>query len=136
MPQADGPRPPGRVAPFGVRALMSQEGDNPMRISDTGEDDGASLTLRGRIEDSGVPELLRSVLASRETGVLTFRKGDLAKRVYLHMGRVIYAQSSDPDEPLGESLLLRAKITPPPDPEATRLIQPGRRRGADLGAKR
>src|SRR5260370_21389290 len=106
MPQADGPRPPERVVPLGVRALMSQEGDKPMNISDTDENDGANLTLRGRIEDSGVPELLRSVLASWETGVLTFRSGDLTKRVYLHMGRLIYSQSSDPDERLGARLLL------------------------------
>ena len=118
--------------PLGVKALMSREGDKPMNISDTDENDGASLTLRGRIEDSGVPELLRSVLASRETGVLTFRSGDLTKRVYLHMGRVIYAQSSDPDERLGESLLLRGKITARQYQEASGLIRPGRRLGAIL----
>ena len=51
------------------------------------------------------------MLGSGETGVLTFRKGDVTKSVHLHMGRVVYARSSDPDERLGESLLLRGKIT-------------------------
>jgi hypothetical protein len=132
MPQADGPRLPERVVPLGVKALMSKAGDKPMNISDTDDNDGANLTLRGRIEDSGVPELLQSVLASRETGVLTFRNGELTKRVYLHMGRVIYAQSSDPDERLGESLLLRGKITARQYQEASGLIRPGRRLGAIL----
>ncbi len=76
---------------------------------DPGEGEG--LILRGSIEETSVPELLKSVLGSGETGVLTFRKGDITKSVHLHMGRVVYARSSDPDERLGEDLLLRGKIS-------------------------
>ena len=99
------------------------------------EDEG--LILRGRIEDTSVPELLRSVLGSGETGVLTFRRGDVTKSVYLHMGRVTYARSSDPDERLGETLLLRGKISIREYIEASKLISPGRRLGTiliELGA--
>jgi hypothetical protein len=105
-----------------------------MSLSDGGEpdDDGHNFTLRGQIEQSSVPELLRSVLGSVESGVLTFRKGDLVKSVYLHLGRVVYARSSDPDERLGESLLLRGKITVRQYLEASGMIQPGRRLGAIL----
>jgi hypothetical protein len=95
------------------------------------------LILQGRIEDTSVPELLRSVLGSGETGVLTFRRGDVTKSVYLHMGRVTYARSSDPDERLGENLLLRGKISIRDYIEASRLIAPGRRLGTiliELGA--
>jgi hypothetical protein len=107
---------------------MSESGTQP-------EDEG--LILRGRIEDTSVPELLRSVLGSGETGVLTFRRGDVTKSVYLHMGRVTYARSSDPDERLGENLLLRGKITIREYIEASKLISPGRRLGTiliELGA--
>jgi len=99
------------------------------------EDEG--LILRGRIEDTSVPELLRSVLGSGETGVLTFRRGDVTKSVYLHMGRVTYARSSDPDERLGETLLLRGKISIREYIEASKLVSPGRRLGSiliELGA--
>jgi hypothetical protein len=99
------------------------------------EDEG--LILRGRIEDTSVPELLRSVLGSGETGVLTFRRGDVTKSVFLHMGRVTYARSSDPDERLGEDLLLQGKITLRQYMEASKLIAPGRRLGTilvELGA--
>ena len=105
---------------------------------DTGhkhEDEG--LTLRGAIAETSVPELLRSVLTSGETGVLTFRKGDLTKSVHLHMGRIVYARSSDPDERLGEDLLLRGKITVRQYLEASKLIRQGRRLGTilvELGA--
>jgi hypothetical protein len=95
------------------------------------------LTLRGRIEETSVPELLRSVLGSGETGVITFRKGTLTKSVQLHMGRVVYARSSDPDERLGEDLLLRGKISVRHYLEASQQIAPGRRLGTilvELGA--
>jgi hypothetical protein len=103
---------------------------------DPGSDDDG-LILRGGIEETSVPELLKSVLGSGETGVLTFRKGDLTKSVHLHMGRVVYARSSDPDERLGEDLLLRGKISVRQYLDASRLIAPGRRLGTilvELGA--
>jgi hypothetical protein len=102
---------------------------------DPGEDEG--LTLRGSLEETSVPELLKSVLGSGETGVLTFTKGDVRKSVHLHMGRVVYARSSDPDERLGENLLLRGKISIRQYLDASRLIAPGRRLGTilvELGA--
>ena len=108
---------------------MVEQGQDP------GEDEG--LTLRGSLEETSAPELLKSVLGSGETGVLTFRKGDVTKSVHLHMGRVVYARSSDPDERLGEDLLLRGKITVRQYLEASRLIAPGRRLGkilVELGA--
>jgi hypothetical protein len=100
-----------------------------------GEDEG--LTLRGNIEDTSVPELLKSVLSSGETGILSFRKGEVTKNIHLHMGRVVYARSSNPDERLGEDLLLRGKISARQYLEASRLIAPGRRLGTiliELGA--
>jgi hypothetical protein len=108
-------------------------------MADPGQDpaDDEGLTLRGSIEETSVPELLKSVLGSGETGVLTFRKADATKSVHLHMGRVVYARSTNPDERLGEDLLLRGKITVPQYLEASRLIAPGRRLGkilVELGA--
>jgi hypothetical protein len=100
-----------------------------------GEDEG--LTLRGSLEETSVPELLKSVLGSGETGVLTFLNGSVQKSVHLHKGRVVYARSSDPDERLGENLLLRGKITVRQYLEAGQLIAPGRRLGTilvELGA--
>jgi len=90
------------------------------------------LTLRGTIEETSVPELMRSVLGSGETGVLTFHRRGVTKNIYLHMGRIVYARSSDPDERLGEDLLLRGKITVRQYLEASKQIRPGRRLGTIL----
>lgn len=90
------------------------------------------LTLRGEIETSSVPELLRSFLASGETGILTFRQGDVAKSLYLQAGKVVYAASTNPDERLGEHLLVKGRITVRHYIEASKLIRPGRRLGTIL----
>jgi hypothetical protein len=77
------------------------------------------------------------VLSSGETGVLTFTNGDVTKKVDMHQGKVVFARSNNPDERLGECLLVRGKITARQYLEASRLIRPGRRLGAilvELGA--
>jgi uncharacterized protein DUF4388 len=100
-----------------------------------GEDD--SLVIRGEIETTSVPELLRSLLTSGETGVLTVRAGEATKSIYILSGRVAYAASNNPDERMGEVLLVRGKITVRAFVEASKRIRPGLRLGAilvELGA--
>jgi hypothetical protein len=84
-----------------------------------------------------VPELLRSLLRSGETGILSVRRGDLAKTLSIRSGRVVYAASNNVDERLGESLLIRGRITARQYFEASKQVRPGRRLGAilvELGA--
>lgn len=90
------------------------------------------LTIRGDIETSSIPELLRSLLSSGETGVLTVRNGDSSKTISIDRGRIVYATSNNPDERLGESLLARGKLTVRQFLEASRLIRPDTRLGAIL----
>jgi hypothetical protein len=90
------------------------------------------LTIRGEIDTTSVPELLRSLLASRETGVLTFRNREVTKGIYVKDGRVVYAASTDVDERLGEVLLLQGKITARQYLDASRMIRTGKRLGALL----
>jgi len=94
-----------------------------------GEDD---LSIRGEIETSSVPELLRSFLGSGETGILTFRSGDVSKTLYLQEGKLVFAASNNPDERLGENLLVRGRISARQYLEASQMIRPGRRLGAIL----
>jgi len=103
-----------------------------MTPPDAPDEDGDELSIKGEIEDSSVPELLRSLLGSGETGILRFRNGEVAKSLSIHEGRIVYATSTNPDERLGESLLLRGKITARQYIEASRMIRPGRRLGTIL----
>jgi hypothetical protein len=108
---------------------MSQELDRP--------DEEDDLVIRGQIETTSVPELLRSLLNSGETGVLTVRNGEAKKSIYLLSGRVAYASSNNVDERMGEVLLVRGKITVRQFVEASKRIRPGLRLGTilvELGA--
>ena len=99
-----------------------------------GDDD---LTIRGEIETTSVPELMRSILSSGETGILTVTNGEVMKSIYVHNGRVMYAASNNIDERLGEVLLVRGKITVRQFIEASKRIRPGLRLGTilvELGA--
>ncbi len=69
---ADGAEVPARGPRRSGRPRLMGEPGRP-----SGDDEG--LILRGEIENTSVPELIRSVLGSGETGVLTFRKGDITK---------------------------------------------------------
>ena len=95
-------------------------------------EEGDDLIIRGEIETTSVPELLRSILTSSETGVLTIRNGEAVKSIFLLNGRVAYAASNNPDERMGEVLLMRGKITARNFVEASKRIRPGLRLGAIL----
>ena len=97
------------------------------------EPEDEDLTVRGDLETTSVPELLRSLLGSGETGILQFRNGEVKKTVYIHNGRVVYAASSNPDERLGESLLVRGKITARQYLEASKHDPPGAAAGRHPG---
>ena len=94
--------------------------------------DDDDLTIRGQIGDSSIPELLRSLVSSGETGILTLRNGERTKLITILNGRVTYAASTNVDERLGESLLMNGRITARQYLEAARLIRPGRRLGGIL----
>src|SRR5262249_50683340 len=99
---------------------------------DPGPYEGQELTIKGDLDTSSVPELLRSLLSSGETGVLTFRRGDLVRTAYTREGRVVYGPSNAADERLGESLLVRGKTPARQYLQASNMIRPERRLGAIL----
>ena len=93
------------------------------------EDD---LIIRGTLEESSLPELLRSMAKSRESGVLTCFVQEHMKSVYVRNGQIIFANSSNMDERLGETLLEAGKITVRQLLDASLQVKPGRRLGAVL----
>ncbi len=90
------------------------------------------LIIRGSLEDATLPELLRSICKSKESGVLTCFVRDHKKSVFVHKGQIIFASSSFLDDRLGEFLLRSGRITVRAFVEATKNVRPGRRLGAIL----
>lgn len=95
------------------------------------------LTIRGDLQESGVPELLKSLTQNRETGILTLTSDGVDKSIHLKEGRILFAASTDPDDRLGEILLRTGKITLDHYFESAQHIRPGKRQGSvlvELGA--
>ena len=90
------------------------------------------LTIRGSLEESSLPELLRSVTRSHETGVLTCKIQGFVKSIYIQEGQIIFASSSNPDDRLGESLLKNGRVPLKQLLEASRTVRTGKRLGSIL----
>ena len=92
----------------------------------------APETLRGSAQASALPALLRQLVRHRQTGLLRFARGTVAKTAYLNQGRLIFAASTDPDDRLGEMLLRKGLISYAGLEESVRAIQAGKRQGTIL----
>lgn len=90
------------------------------------------LAIRGLLEECALPQLLRSICKSKESGILTCYINDFKKTIYIQDGQIIFATSTDTDDRLGESLLRHGKISIRNFLEATHLVRPERRLGALL----
>lgn len=106
----------------------SNESAGEMLVSE----DESDLTFRGDVRGSGTPKILRTILHSGESGVLSFWNGVVTKRVFVSRGRLVQITSNDPDERLGELLLVDGRITARQFVEASKLIRPGKRLGTIL----
>ncbi len=94
------------------------------------------LVIQGSLENTTLPELLRSVCSSRETGELTFSFLDTVKKIFILDGKIVFASSNNPDDRLGEILIKRDEITVEQYLKSVELIGPGKKQGqilCDLG---
>ena len=71
-----------------------------------------SLSVKGKIEELPVPEILHSIFLESRTGRLQFIAGTAERLVFFQNGLPVYAESSVPEETLGAHLQKRGRITP------------------------
>ena len=69
-----------------------------------------SILPSGRIQDTRLPVLLQLLRSERKTGILTLKRNDLNKSIFLKDGDIVFATSLYPDDRLGEVLLKAGKI--------------------------
>ena len=69
------------------------------------------FVFRGRLEEDSLPEMLATIHRHRVPGVMAVSRGDVSKHVFILDGDVIFADSSDPAERLGEMLLEEGRIS-------------------------
>lgn len=69
-----------------------------------------SILPSGRIRDTRLPVILQLLRSERRTGVLTLKRNDLNKSIFIQEGDIIFASSLYSDDRLGEVLLKAGKI--------------------------
>src|ERR1044071_1730790 len=62
------------------------------------------LSIHGSLSETTVPDLIRSIVRSGETAVLSLDAGR-NDTIYFHEGKIVSASSTDPDIALAETLL-------------------------------
>jgi len=88
--------------------------------------------VRGSLESTSLPALLRPLIRERKTGVLRLNRGTVTKTIYVSGGRLIFATSTDQDDRLGEMLLTKGVITYRALEESVLAIKIGKRQGTIL----
>jgi hypothetical protein len=69
------------------------------------------LSIQGTLAETTVPDLLRSLIRSGETGIVSLEAIGRHDSIYVSEGRIVYASSSDPDLGLGEVLLRSGELS-------------------------
>ena len=98
----------------------------------TAEELTKSGTLRGRLADVSLPEMLIFLKLSEKTGVLTIVQTGVRKAIYFMDGRVVFAASSLSQDRLGEVLLRGGKISADEYLRLSQRIRGGQRLGKAL----
>jgi hypothetical protein len=70
-----------------------------------------NLSITGELSETTVPDLIRSIVRSSETAVLSLDSGGRNDTIYFHEGRMVFASSTDPDMGLAETLLRMGELS-------------------------
>jgi hypothetical protein len=70
-----------------------------------------NLSIQGELAETTVPDLFRSIVRSSETAVLSLEDAGRSDTIYFTEGRLVYAESTDPDMGLAETLLHMGELT-------------------------
>ena len=89
-------------------------------------------TLRGRLSDVSLPEMLIFLKVSQKTGVLSFVQTGVRKALFFLEGRVVFAASSLSQDRLGEVLLRGGRISADEYLGLSQRIRGGQRLGKAL----
>lgn len=88
---------------------------------------------RGDLSATPLPKVLATIHRYRVPGVITARRPEAVKKVFLDGGKVVFAASSDLDDALGAFLVRRGLITPAQLEESgARIEESGKRQGEVL----
>ena len=77
----------------------------------------------GRLEETPLPVILKKIGDYKVPGVIQVQNGFALKKLYIKLGRIIFATSNQKDDRLGEFLMARGVINEEQFAEATRRLK-------------
>ena len=92
----------------------------------------SKFQYRGDLAATPLPKVLATIHRYRVPGVITARRSDVVKRVFLDAGKVVFATSSDMEDALGAFLVRRGLITTADLEESGRRIAFGGKRQGEV----
>jgi hypothetical protein len=92
----------------------------------------AKFQYRGDLGATPLPKVLATIHRYRVPGVITARRPDVVKKIFLDAGKVVFATSSDMEDALGSFLVRRGLITPADLEESGRRIAFGAKRQGEV----
>ena len=88
---------------------------------------------RGDLAETPLPKVLATIHRYRVPGVVTARRPEAVKKIFLDAGKVVFATSSDLEDALGAFLVRHGLLTPARlDESGRRIAETGRRQGEVL----
>jgi Domain of unknown function (DUF4388) len=69
-----------------------------------------NLSISGELSETTVPDLVRTLVRSSETAMLSLDAGGRSDTIYFFEGRIVFATSTDPDMGLAETLLRMGEL--------------------------
>ena len=94
--------------------------------------DDESLSISGDLADTTVPDLIRSIVRSSESAIVTLEVPQRTDSIFIDEGRIVFAASSDPDLGLAETLLRMGELDIHQYESALERLVVARRMGATL----
>lgn len=91
-----------------------------------------SFEEEGRLENTPVAALLKSLCDRSESGMLTLEKDGINKSVFLNGGNIIFATSNRETDRMGVFLFQHGKLTLEDFEKSSKLMTPNRRHGEIL----
>ena len=92
----------------------------------------SKFEYRGDLAATPLPKVLATIHRYRVPGVISARRPDVVKRIFLDSGKVVFATSSSMDDALGAFLVRRDLITPADLEESGRRIAFGGKRQGEV----
>lgn len=79
--------------------------------------------MQGKLEAAVMPELLRHLYVGRKNGLLHFTRGDERRSVRFNRGNIVFAQTNNPGNQLGQLLVAHGELSQEDLDKATEIVK-------------